>query len=507
MNRSNFLVLTIVAFVVALFVAWYVESFKDVFIERGIAERGKISFKSIRLDSGHGLVIKYNISDLPNVENTGYLIPWRSGHRSLSDEYLESRRNQKPPAAAQYDSAKSINASQLTGEFALEQAPKFDEMRDTKLVTTEKVIAELRQGYGGTLVVSPRDDTLDSAGFLAHYLRAFSIPDSTDANGLSTYDYRFERILARISGNTTTMKDKRLDWDVFRAFLLYEDFATETGNFNDYTKIERGEKYVRGLDSAKDLLWGYLRHNSQAILKDKDRLEWWIDALTKDLKSEPGRPLRRWFLLQLVASTDTQTAALYKLKNDPQKIDPHFPRRRAHPFDLFLESDDASIFDEDLGERPPFREAVAKIAESQGLKFEAWGLDPNKMPPTKAYRVDLAPRLSQWSPSVILGQESWSKKPAFFRVTFFSPVGRRFTRFNVQLPSNDNADGVFFFTYNARLYVWPKARMDDAVIQMLSTSGLISDARLKQFHEKGFQVLETSVSSGNPTKVPSKKID
>lgn len=72
---------------------WYVESFIPIFIEHGIADPGKIRFKKLRWDSERLAVIKYHVWDLPNCENTGFLLPWRDGHRSLSDDYLEGRRS------------------------------------------------------------------------------------------------------------------------------------------------------------------------------------------------------------------------------------------------------------------------------------------------------------------------------------------------------------------------------------------------------------------------------
>jgi hypothetical protein len=71
---------------------WYIESFKPILIERGIADPGKIAFKKLTLDPRHLIVVKYHVRDLPNCENTAYLTPWRDGYRSLSDDYLQSRR-------------------------------------------------------------------------------------------------------------------------------------------------------------------------------------------------------------------------------------------------------------------------------------------------------------------------------------------------------------------------------------------------------------------------------
>ena len=65
-----------------VFLIWYVVSFKSVFIERGIADQGKIGFSKIRFDPDCLLIIKYDVWDLPDCENTGFLMPWRDGYRT-----------------------------------------------------------------------------------------------------------------------------------------------------------------------------------------------------------------------------------------------------------------------------------------------------------------------------------------------------------------------------------------------------------------------------------------
>ena len=68
------------------FLIWYAESFIPIFIERGIADPGQVAFKKLSVDAQHIIVIKYDVSDLPNCENTGYLLPWRDGYRSGRDD-------------------------------------------------------------------------------------------------------------------------------------------------------------------------------------------------------------------------------------------------------------------------------------------------------------------------------------------------------------------------------------------------------------------------------------
>jgi hypothetical protein len=63
------------------------------------------------------------------------------------------------------------------------------------------------------------------------------------------------------------------------------------------------------------------------------------------------------------------------------------------------------------------------------------------------------------------------------------------------MPRTHNNDGVYFFTYNAKLYVWLKADMDNAVIQMLRESELIDEPTHAAFLDRGFKRLETTGKS------------
>lgn len=94
----------------------------------------------------------------------------------------------------------------------------------------------------------------------------------------------------------------------------------------------------------------------------------------------------------------------------------------------------------------------------------------------------------------VIDQESWSDKHHEFSVAYSRPIGARSARFRVRVPGQTITDGVCFFTYNARLYVWPKARMSDAVVQMLHVSGLIDDWQLRRFRAEGFVALNPTMS-------------
>jgi hypothetical protein len=378
------------------------------------------------------------------------------------------------------------NERRLASTFALEKAPHF-EVTPAQQTRIGEVINELRRGYGGTLVCDPHDEALDSAAFLAHYLRAFSSPDA----GISSYDYRFERIMSRLSEYPETLQDARLDWDVWRTFLVYENFTDGSGEF-------KVENTIYNLDSAADLLWVYLHLNGDTIKRDKARLTWWINVLTDDMRALGGRPLRRWLLLQLVASTDTETAKLTADRGE--EVASIFPIISPDPYHPFLVVGSGFHLGADFDDPsphagPPFRESVARIAESQGLAFEVWEISDKSVPQTRIWSVDLAPRLSQVAMEDVIDQESWSAERQDFRVSFWRSVGSRSGFSSVHLPAKDGSDGVFFFVYNARLYVWPKSRMDDGVIQMLHLSGLIDRHSLQEFREKGFAHLARTMSS------------
>jgi hypothetical protein len=379
------------------------------------------------------------------------------------------------------------NERLLASTFALEQAPHF-EVAPTRQKRIDDVIDELRRGYGGTLVCDPHDEALDSAAFLAHYLRAFSSPDA----GIRSYDYRFERIMSRLSEHPEALQDRRLDWDIWRAFLVYENFTDGSGHF-------KAENTIYNLDSAADLLWVYLDLNGHAVKSDKARLAWWIDVLTHDLRAPGGRPLRRWLLLQLVASTDTEMAKL--TADREEEVASIFPIISPDPYHPFLVVGSGFHLGADFDDPspragPPFRESVARIAESQGLAFEVWEISEKSVPQTRIWSVDLAPRLSQVAMNDVIDQESWSAERQDFRVSFWRSVGSRSGFSSVHLPAKDSSDGVFFFVYNARLYVWPKSKMDDGVIQMLHLSGLIDRNSLQEFRKKGFAHLALTMSSG-----------
>lgn len=382
--------------------------------------------------------------------------------------------------------------SLLDTTFAIQHAPSFNEPADAFLIIN-RVIDEVRGGYGGTLVCEPKNSAIDSSAFLVYYLRAFSNPES---NELKWYDYRFERILARLSQFPDTTKDPRLDWDVFRAFLVCE---RELKGQQYYYTEENGQKYGQGLSSPTNLLWSYLDSNADAIFNNAERVKWWTTNLTQGIENSGQYPLRVWYALELVSLLDKPTTKLLaeqeqeaeKSKENDKKgdRDDMFPTLKPNPYNPFL------IIEKKGSAPKTFKEAIQKVAQSQKLGYECWGIDPDKMPAPKMISTDLSLHGCMIGPIVnIISQESWSAKEQNFRVSFFRPIGRRGNYYDTTIPDATSEDGVFFFTYNLTLYVWPKARMNDGVIKMLLKSNLIDEVTYKTYLGKGIKPLETTLS-------------
>ena len=137
------------------------------------------------------------------------------------------------------------------------------------------------------------------------------------------------------------------------------------------------------------------------------------------------------------------------------------------------------------------------IAGPLGLSFEVWGIDPGKMPPARTLTVSL--EMAKWPTdrSRIIGQESWSDPEAEtleYGVPFFHIFGQRAPYSHVSIP-HDRNDGVFFFSFNKRLYVWSKAEMDGGVLQMAKIAGLIDDAMWAQLAStQGLHQLKTTLT-------------
>jgi hypothetical protein len=373
------------------------------------------------------------------------------------------------------DKAKAMENERGAGdEFAVENGPKFLlPAQQQKLV--DGVIGEMKGNYGGTLVTSGPDKTLDSAPFLSRYLREFSSLEQD--GGVEKYDYLFERILARASEHPSMLDDPRLDWDIYRALLLYEQLSDGTDRYEERTGKEVS---IHELDSAKDLAWMYIEHQSNRLMQNKARQRWWVDHLVSGLKTPGGARVNRWYLLELC------------LLAEPNPKQPSPPTRLRKP-----SAEDPFLIVTERTKPPAFKQALHMITAPLRLSVEVWGIDPEKMPPARILSVSL--EMTKWPTdrSHIIGQESWSAPETGtykYRVQFFRLVGQRAAYSNVSIPA-DRKDGVFFFAFKKRLYVWPKAEMDGGVLKMARVAGLIDDAAWAQLTSTaGFHQLQTTLT-------------
>lgn len=393
---------------------------------------------------------------------------------------------------AQQASAKwgpGCNKTLLDDEFSLTNAPAMPCAKEKKQFIDE-LINEVRGEYGGTMVLKKSPHPyMDTPEFTVFYLRAFAEPGEP----LDTYDYRFERLMSRVSQHMPMIADPRLDWDMWRAWLLFENSTNTTGSYQNRNGT------IAGLDSARELIWNYLHLNADAILRDPKRRAWWITRLTDGIEAEGGRPQRRWFLLSLLSAVDPKREALTNIPMPEKSMDgprpgEKIPMRQPHPLDPFL------VVTGTGDKIPAFSDALTKIAFDNGLSLTVLGIDPATQPATEVQTVSLA--MTKWpvDKSKIINQESWSALGSSgneWGVRFYRPVGRRAAFSAISFPP-DRTDGVFFFVFNQRLYVWPKANMDTAVIQMLHTANLIDAAAAADFERLGFAPLKETLVKERP---------
>jgi hypothetical protein len=374
------------------------------------------------------------------------------------------------------------NHNGINDEFALGKGPKFSLPRQQEAFA-EQVIEEMKKGYGGTLVTrSGPDNTLDTSFFLSRYLREFS--SLGNKGGLKHYDYRFERILARASEYPTMLDDSRLDWDIYRSLLLYEQFSDGKDQYSERTG---NDVTVNELDSAKDLAWMYLERQSGGLIQNKARQRWWADHLIRGVNTPSGSRINRWYLLQLCALADPNRRETSSPTPDSRQKTQVRKPSADDPF-LIVQADTRS---------PAFKDALHMIAEPLGLSFEVWGIDPGEMPPAHVLTVSL--EMARWPTdrSRIIGQESWSNPDGGtveYGIPFFHILGQRARYSSLSIPQ-DRKDGVFFFSFNKRLYVWSKAEMDCGVLQMAKIAGLIDDVMWAQLASmQGLHQLKTTLT-------------
>lgn len=382
----------------------------------------------------------------------------------------------------------------LDGEFSLAKAPEIACTAEKKAYI-DMVIAKMKHRDGSIMVVEDKPHPhMDSPEFTAFYLRTFADP----GQDLKKYAGPMWHLWNRFASGLTTaqmLKDARLDWDMWRAWLLFENTAhTKDVSFATVH-----------LYCARELLWAYLTVNADAILKDPQRRAWWLPRLTAGLEAPGGRPQRRWFLLLLLAKQDPKREALLKIPGKlVYSIHGKIPLRQPHPLDPFL------IVTGEKPQIPAFADAVMQMALNSNLALTVLGIDPAAQPATRVDTVNLFGSFTQAGDEAkIIYQESWSTPPANMRVwevfrdyewgkNLPFPKPRRWIG-EIILPE-DRTDGVYFFVYNQRLYVWPKAKMDAGVIQLLRTANLIDAAAATAFEKSGLGPLKETLVKESPGK-------
>jgi hypothetical protein len=378
----------------------------------------------------------------------------------------------------------------LDGEFSLAKAPEIACAKEKKAFI-DKIIGEVK-GDPNRMQTEPFPSPVDTAEFTAFFLRAFADP----GEDIERYSGSITILMGRTLHSRDMLKDARLDWDMWRAWLLFEN----TGHMTDYwIWIQKGTGTGPKLHlfCAREVLWAYLYLNAAEIFKDPRRRAWWLTRLTEDLEAPGGRPWRRWFLLLLLAKEDPTREALRNTKLKPvySKYMTEMELRQPRPLDPFL------IVTGENPQIPAFGEAVTQMALNSKLSLTVLGIDPATQPATRVDTVSLGSPKYAGDEAKIIYQESWSAPPGKRGAYGELPLGYEWDApfysptewfLSVNLPE-DRTDGVFFFVYNQRLYVWPKAKMDAGVIQMLRTANLIDAAAAAAFEKRGLVPLKETL--------------
>lgn len=315
----------------------------------------------------------------------------------------------------------SVKTNLPTDEFLIDA----DESAQPRI---SQVLSEMATGYGGTLVCDPEDHAIDSSAFVERYLAKFA-----DPSNLKDYDYRFERLLARVTQFPKSLDDARLDNSIWLAFQTLENkHPGKTGYFHGDTN------YI--LDSARDLMWTYLNVHAQRILNDEHRRSFWRDRLLAST-GETQQLTQSFALLHLLASTQTATPEL-------------------------------TLWDVDSNESIP--------AGSGGLNWychrisSRWitmGFDPEVLPSPRVDNISSG----RWERSNAIDQKSWSAKRTGFDIGYTRLVGQRVVRYSIRVPTQLTDDGIFFFPYNEQIYIWQKRDFHAGVLRMAQISGFIDE--------------------------------
>jgi hypothetical protein len=353
------------------------------------------------------------------------------------------------------------------GMFAQASAPELHLDALTKRWVDE-VVPELARGYGGTMVVTARGTPgLDSPGFAAAYLRALTPPSVGDTKGYQDYRYCLERLLDRVSSTPAIFESPLLDWEAWRVWLQYENTWP---NGNSFTVTEGGNTTGYSVTEPMTVMATMIGINAKAIQDSPARRRWWLDRIYEDMDAPGGRPMRKWLLMQFIGSRDTRTVEVAKQHPRPEQ-DPISPMRVPTTWDPFL-----VVERESAVASTPFFELLEQLAFPVGLAVEVRGVSAAGPRTASVIEVDLAYRMTQMATANVIEQESWSAKPHWYRQSFFTAVGSRSGLAQMRCPQSESEDGVFFFVFDGTLHVWPKAKLNSAVLQMAVDCGLEDDA-------------------------------
>lgn len=309
------------------------------------------------------------------------------------------------------------------GAARKQEAIHVDEETAARIST---VIKEVQSGYGGTLVTSPKNPAIDSSAFVERYLGAFKDPAE-----LKNYDYRFERLLARVTKFPDPLEDPRLDDAIWSAYTELE--AKQPGK----TSYQVGDT-VYILDSARDLLWTYLGVQAPEIRKSPERRNWWMERLLA-----PGTEVER-----LARSF----AAIHLINQVQEKM-----------VDLIVWDVPRQT------EIPTGQAGLNWFADQKSINWTLWGCDPMEL---AAPTVDSVSS-GRWETKFAVDQESWSESRTDFQAMYYRPIGQRVRRFSVRVPTKVPIDGVFMLYAKDSLHVWPKKTFFEGVLSVLEHTGFL----------------------------------
>ena len=335
-----------------------------------------------------------------------------------------------------------VGCSRTPKNAPLQGTIQFDDgfvidVDDASLHRIARVLKEMDSGYGGTLVVDPKDWAIDSPAFVERYLKRFG-----DPTNLKDYDYQFERLLARVTQFPESLDDERLDSAIWSA---YEKLETKHSGKTNY--FHGGTNYV--LDSARDLLWMYLHIHADHILSDENRRTRWMDRLLRP-GAEVEKLARFFALLHLISSIQQNSTEL-------------------------------TVWDVDSNTKIPGGQGgLDWFAEKTSAQWITWGFDPKHLPRPRIDNI----YSGRWETSNAVDQESWSTERTLFKVSYFRPVGQRIPRYSIRVPTQLPADGIYLFLYEGQIHVWRKQEFYSGALRMAQLSGFLDEKEYFKYVEK-----------------------